>query len=126
MSYWDTKDALKELYVKAVQEPHIAWHLEYLKEKAKRIETEEKYERLTRKIKENAIEEVNAREVETIGNDHWQIEDEHYGYNPEQPAWLTGDPLNRDLILENDRLKEELEKAHNLIGYYSRLLEMEP
>ena len=71
MNYWETKDALKELYDKAAQDPHVAWHLEYLKEKSKRIEIEEKYERLTRKIKENAVKEVSEREVGEFGKLHY-------------------------------------------------------
>ena len=78
MSYWETKDALKELYVKAVQDPHVAWHLEYLKEKSKRFEAEEKYERLTRKIKENAVKEVAEREVTTPLHEHVKKVAERY------------------------------------------------
>ena len=62
----------KEVYDKMVQESALSWHNEWQKERAKRIEIEEKYERLTRKIKENALEEVNEREV--VGNDNWKIQ----------------------------------------------------
>ena len=68
--YWENKKQLKELYVKAVKDQQIAWHLEYLKEREKRIAIETKYERLARKIKENAIEKVNEREVAEFGKLH--------------------------------------------------------
>ena len=53
----------KEAYVKVLEDSAHSWHELYLKEKEKRKQVEAKYERLTGKIKENAIKEVNEREV---------------------------------------------------------------
>ena len=88
----------KEVYDKMVQESAICWWKLYEEEKAKRLAIEEKYEGLTRKIKENAIKEVSERDIEwngklqyvdfgagdrevhhklkTVGNTHWEIEDD--------------------------------------------------
>ena len=71
------KTKQKEVYDRAVKHSSICWHDECLsaeerladchavliEEKKKRIEAEEKYERLTRKLKEIALKEVNEREV---------------------------------------------------------------
>ena len=113
MSYWETKDALKELYVKAVQDPHVAWHLEYLKEKSKRIKAEEKYERLTRKIKENAIKEVNEREVKDIDEDGVEFEYfETYDYWGNYTATKDGaqGSVKEKLWLVDDEWKAEARK----------------
>ena len=66
MNYWESQKRLKEVYDRATKDSGVSWHEEYLKEKTKRIEIEEKYERLTRKIKENAIKEVAEREIKDI------------------------------------------------------------
>ena len=56
----------KHAYDKMVQESAVCWWKLYEEEKAKRLEAEAKYERLTRKIKENAIKEVAEREIKDI------------------------------------------------------------
>ena len=69
--YWTRQEEMRELYARAVEDPHVSWHYEYLKEREKRIAIEEKYERLTRKIKENAVKEVSEREVGEFGKLHY-------------------------------------------------------
>lgn len=78
----------KQAYDKMVQESAVSWwrlyqeesaknvalqrlmrdkNEELIEEATKRLEAEEKYERLTRKIKENAIKEVAERDIEPNG-----------------------------------------------------------
>ena len=56
----DLDDCHKKFYQLAVKYNNVTDKL--LEEKKQRFEVEEKYERLTRKIKENAVKEVSERE----------------------------------------------------------------
>lgn len=126
MRYWETKDALKELYAKAVQDPHVAWHLEYLKEKSKRIKAEEKYERLTRKIKENAVKEVSERKIKPgeIVKIPKGMTIPEFGKLVEERLEDDSKPIRVDIdslaVMQEDR-----DQWKELAKYYGRLLEME-
>ena len=121
MDYWEKQDAMKRelnklapsgrsiAYVKTLEDSAVSWHREWEKERAKRLSIEAKYERLTRKIKENALKEVNEREV----NDGTQ--------------YVNFDDDRMDVIGQNgnDGLHYEVisdeEKAQNLKEYLERL-----
>ena len=53
----------KEVYDKMVQESAICWWKLYQEEHKKRVEIETKYERLTRKIKKDAIDKILEKEI---------------------------------------------------------------
>ena len=119
MNYWENQKRLKEVYDRATKNSGISWHEEYLKEKTKRIEVEEKYERLTRKIKENALEEVNEREVDF---------DPYLNSQERIDAYIDFGAGPREIqhIMKDDTYwRDQAEKYKNLAEYYGRLLEME-
>ena len=55
----------KEVYDKMVQESAICWWKLYQEEHKKRVEIETKYERLTRKIKKDAVDKILEKEIDT-------------------------------------------------------------
>lgn len=74
--YWEKQKAMKEqlgkvklngtreeAYVKLLENSAISFKQMWEEEVAERKKIQRKYDELTRKIKENALEEVNAREV---------------------------------------------------------------
>ena len=77
--YWEKQDAMKEqlgkvklngtreeAYVKLLENSAISFKQMWEEEVAERKKIQRKYDELTRKIKENALEEVNAREVSAV------------------------------------------------------------
>ena len=130
MNYWDKQKQLKEVYDRATNDSGVSWHEEYLKEKAKRFEVEEKYERLTRKIKENAIKEVNEREVKDIDEDGVEFEYfETYDYWGNYTATKDGaqGSVKEKLWLVDDEWKAEARKLtkSNLMNALSHKKETE-
>lgn len=127
MNYWDKQKQLKEVYNRATNDSGVSWHEEYLKEKTKRFEAEAKYERLTRKIKENAVKEVNKREEIKVliekggGNDYYTYviarkdgEQRYVEMKFETKNVTEGElAIAKDMV--RDHLKAELERVRDTV-----------
>ena len=139
IDYWEKQEAMKEqlgkvklngtreeAYVKLLENSAISFKQMWEEEVAERKKIQRKYDELTRKIKENALEEVNAREVEAEFGKLVQerLDDEEDPIRMDTSEWDDG---RMDVIGQNgndglhyEEISDE-QKAQNLKEYLERL-----
>ena len=139
IDYWEKQEAMEkqlgkvklngtreEAYVKLLENSAISFKQMWEEEVAERKKIQRKYDELTRKIKENALEEVNAREVEAEFGKLVQerLDDEEDPIRMDTTEWDDG---RMDVIGQNgndglhyEEISDE-QKAQNLKEYLERL-----